>query len=651
MQSLASHAYARNLVIAAIFLSALTACAQQQTSVAQDPHLAAIANLPITFEINRGQTSEQVHFLYHGSRLQMFFTDSGAVLNLVPPQAKAPKTAPQVDGVAVFMKFAGDHVPVIEAEQTVQGDSNYLVGPPDQWRTHIAHYARVRYRNVAPGIDVVFYGNQKNLEYDWIVSAGADPSQVRMHFDGTKQIFLDRSGNLILRTTLADIEQKRPTAYQQLGNRRAAVPTHYVVSGSDVRLVVGPYDRRRALTVDPVLAYASFLGGSAADTANAITVDGSGSTYIAGTTSSLNFPVTPGAYQTHLIGNPNAFVSKFNSNGTALEYSSYFGGNGYYWGNGLAVDSSGNAYLSGQVLNSTNFPGKIIGTMNPNIFTAYLAKLNSEGSALVYGLAWGGATDGCSSPFGFGTAAYAVAVDQMGRAWATGATSTTDFPTTMTAYQHTWGGGCDAVYPILGDAFVSVVSPDGTELAYSTYIGGQGLDWGHAIALDGKGNAYITGANVYGGYPTTLGTFMPNYPSTTGGASGIVTKISTGPILGYSTYLGGSDQSQGSGISLDSNGDAFITGWTTTTDFPTTPGAFKRTFSSKTLKEVYVTKMNPIGSALVYSTFLGNGTGNGIAVAPDTGLAFAAGWTDNSTGDFPITRNAFQKVLRDSYGN
>jgi hypothetical protein len=373
------------------------------------------------------------------------------------------------------------------------------------------------------------------------------------------------------------------------------------------------------------LVYSTFVGGSAFDQGTGIVIDASGNAYVVGGTFSNDFPTTPGAFQTTSRGGDKAFVSKLNRSGSALSYSTYLGGSTSDAGFGIALDASGNAYVTGFTF-SNDFPttpGAFQTTLR-GIANVFVSKLNPTGSALSYSTYLGGTGK---------EEAYDIALDASGNAYVVGDTFSNDFPTTPGAFQTTYGGN--------QDAFVSKLNPTGSALSYSTYLGGSGFDLGVGIALDASGNAYLTGITGSSDFPTTSGAFQTTYG---GGTDAFVSKLnSTGSSLRYSTYLGGSDYDTGRGIALDASGNAYVTGDTSSNGFPTTPGAFQTTYAGN--GDAFVSKLNSSGSALVYSTYLGGSNGDeGFGIALDSsGNAYVTG--DTYSSEFPITRGAVQTTL------
>jgi streptogramin lyase len=511
-------------------------------------------------------------------------------------------------------------------EDPLPGISNYLIGNDSRrWHTNVGNYGKVVDRGVYPGIDLVYYGNQQELEYDFVVSAGADPGAIRMSFQGAESLSLDAAGNLVLHAAGGDVVEHAPVLYQGDAEGRQAVGGRFVLgAGGQVGFQVDSYDPSRALTIDPVLNYSTYLGGSGIEQGSGIAVDGAGNAYVTGYTTSANFPTTAGAFQTAIHGGQDAFVAKLNPSGTALVYSTYVGGSGTDGAHGVAVDGAGSAYIIGYT-NSSNFPttSSAFQTTNRGTFEAFVSKLNPTGAGLAYSTYLGGkgADEG-----------FAIAVDGTGIAYVTGTTHSTDFPTTPGAFQTTLGNS------IYGNGFVTKLNASGSALVYSTYLGGSGGDGGFAIAADNGGSAYVTGATNSFNFPTTSGAFQT---SNHGGQDAFVTKFNVFGGLAYSTYLGGSGNDRANGIAIDSAGYAYVTGVTDSHDFLTSPGAYQT--SNRGATNLIVVKLNPAGTALAYSTYLGgSGYDAGYSIALDgAGNASVTGYTTSS--DFPTTAGAVQR--------
>jgi hypothetical protein len=550
----------------------------------------------------------RVRFLARGPGYGIYLTGEGATLAL---QQEA----------AVSMHLVGARRDVEPVGSDVQaGQTNYFVGnDPAKWRTGIEGYGRVRYPGVLSGVDVVYYGTgQRRLEYDLVLAPGTDPRGVAVAFDGAESVSLDGEGAAVVRLPgSGEVVQPMPVAFQMgAEGLRTPVDVRFEVRAGALGFVVGAFDPRRALVIDPTLVYSTYLGGSTNDQAQAVAVDSSGEAFVVGTTSSTDFPAFPftSTFQHFNAGGADAFVSKFNAAGSALVYSTYIGGSFNDDGLGIAVDSAGEAFVVGNT-KSTDFPTASPFQSTNNGGTngiAFVTKLNAAGSALVYSTYLGG-----SGP----DSASSVAVDGSGEAFVTGYTRSSNFPSTS-AFQGTNFGGADA--------FVAKFNAAGSALVYSTYLGGNQDDFGTAIALDGAGEVFVTGYTQ----STNFRTSSPFQAASGGGTDAFLTKFNAGgSALVYSTYLGGTANDFGYGIALDNTGDAFVTGSTLSTNFPTqSPYQAAKSGNS----DAFITKFNAGGSALVYSTYLG-GTGpdTAAAIAVDVrGEAFVAGSTDSP--NFPL---------------
>jgi len=615
--------------------------------------------LPLHFEANRGQTDKDVRFLSRGAGYSLYLTAGEAVLVLTKPnpdakndvrgtQARPDPKAP-VKSVALRMSLVGAaRKPLVSGLDELPGKANYLIGSdPAKWRTDVLTYAKVHYRDVYPGIDLLYYGNQRQLEYDFVVASGANPNKIVLDFKGVDKLEIDAEGDLVLHAAGGEIRQHKPIIYQEIDGVRQEIAGGYVRKGAKrVGFKVAMYDRSRPLVIDPiVLSYSTFLAGAGI---SAIAVDADGNAYITGTASS-NLPTTAGAFQSTPGDTHDAFVAKFDPTGSTLVYSTYLGGTGieYLFGSGaIAVDASGNAYVTGSTT-SHDFP-TTLGAFQP-LFgggstyearyrgsDAFVTKLNANGSALIYSTYLGGFDDDQS---------IAIAVDAPGNAYVVGITTcaqTSSTPTTQCANNFpTTLGAYDITFPATRSqrGFVTKLNPTGSALVYSTYMGASV----NAIALDADGNAYLSSWQV----PPTPGAFQTT-PGDSSFADAGVTKLnSAGSALVYSTYLGGSGNESGLGIAVDAARNAYLTGHTTSPDFPTTPGAFQRTYGGSNARPVFegdafITKLNPTGSALVYSTYLGGDQedqGFGIAV-DSAGNAYVTGETFSK--NFPTTAGAFQ---------
>jgi hypothetical protein len=612
----------------------------------------AYGQLPMSFEANRGQADESVNFVARGAGYTLALSPTEATFALSRPSAdkssggesspgglddrgaarrarretRAPDAPRSQPPPAVLrMNLVGaNRAATVAGQNELEGKVNYFIGnDPAKWRTDVPTFGRVRYAEVYPGIDVVYYGNQRRLEYDFVVAPGRDAREIALEFAGAQKVEVDaETGDLLVHVGEETIRQHAPVTYQEVagGGRREVESRYALRDGGRVEFEVGEYDTSAPLIIDPVLVYSTYLGTSEIDAGFSIAVDSAGNAYVTGYTHSTNFPTASAVQGTHGGGVSDAFVTKLNAAGSALVYSTYLGGSSDVdEGIDIAVDSAGNAYVIGTTF-STNFPtaGAIQGTYGGGNNDAFVVKLNASGSALVYSTYLGG----ISSDVG-----REIAVDSAGNAYVTGVTTSTNFPTAN---------------PIDGtlnsnDAFVTKLNASGSALVYSTYLGGSsGFEEASGIAVDSAGNAYVTGFTFSTNFPTAS-----PFQGTNGGGNydAFITKINAaGSALVYSTYLGGISSDVGREIAVDSAGNAYVTGYTGSTNFPTA-SAIQGTYGGAF--DAFVTKINAAGSALVYSTYLGgSGEDVGFGIAVDSaGNAYVTGYTTST--NFP-TASAIQ---------
>jgi hypothetical protein len=557
-------------------------------------------DIPLSFEPNTGQSAAEVRYLARGNSYVLYLASGETVLagkNQQPFRMKlldARLSAP------------------ITAEGRQASTSNYFLGnDPGKWRTAVPNYDRVRYAGVYPGIDLVFYGQAGNLEYDWVLSPGADARNIRLGFEGADRVRIDKHGDLLIEIGKAEYRHRKPVVYQEIAGKRILVAGTWTLQGKTAGFHVGAYDRGRRLVIDPVLIYSTYLGGAGLDFGWAIAVDKFGNTYVTGNAGSTNFPTTNSLQS--LKGTTDAFVTKFNAHGSAKVYSTYLGGGGPDEGKGIAVDNQGNVYVAGNA-GSFDFPMKnaIQGTWGGS-GDVFLTKLNPTGSALVYSTYLGG------NAIDYATA---VALDPAGNAYITGVTFSSNFPT-VNPFQSAKGAQ--------QDAFVAKINPSGSAWVYATYLGGNAVDEGYAIAADSSGNAYVTGYTGSSNFPLQ----SPLRSSNVNSVDAFVTKLNpVGSALVYSTYLGGTATDYGTGIAVDSSGSAYVTGIASSNDFPLA-SPMQPKFGGG--DDAFITKFDPSGSSLVYSTYLGGGSvDDAYALAIDqNGNAWVTGRTNSS--DFPLT--------------
>jgi hypothetical protein len=641
--------------------------------------------VPLSFEPNQGQTDAKVQFLSRGQGYALFLTPGEAVLELQKSGGKKADAAKAIPAPSVLrMTLVGaDAKAAVSGEQPLPGTSNYFIGnDSSKWKSAVPTYQRVAYTGVYPGVDLVYYGNQRQLEYDFVVAPGADAAKIALQFTGATPK-VDKAGDLVLAVQGEDARFHKPVVYQMDGDRKVSVAGSYQIADGKVGFSLGAYDHSKALVIDPILSYLTYIGGSGSDLITNIAVDSAGSVYIVGTTSSADFPVK-NAYtatdpNTIATGNPLAiFVSKFNPTGTALVYSTYLGGSEYTYGNGIAVDSSGDAYVVGYTTYGT-YPvtsgayqtlcGAEYTQNGPTVMRingckgagqgdvgGVLTKLNPTGTALVYSTYYSGDN---------GNVITAVAVDATGQAYVTGYTTSYNYPgalgnqclpTTAGAVQtceaNSTGGGTRTF------GFVAKFDAAGANLLYGSLLGPttllQSTTTGNAVAVDAAGLVYIGGL-TYNNLYTTTGAFQTSTTGANGTAHAFAAKFDTvGKKIVYSTFLTGTDNTSNvgeavTGIAADASGNAYVAGYTSEHSFPTTSGSFQPQFAAGNGGGGFISKINPTGSALVWSSLLGDapGTGvnsggnasiNGLTLGPD-GSVYVAGQTNG--GGFPTVNPIF----------
>ena len=617
----------------------------------------ALDKLPLHFEANGVRRAGGSRFTARTAGLDVTITPTDAVLHLRAGAQSVtpirPATPTRIAGVlesdvalkprssitSLRMRLVGANRRArVVGEGESSARANYFIGDDaTRWQRDVPQFARVRVERVYRSIDVVYYGSGRQLEYDFNVAPGASSRAIRLAIDGADKVRINRAGELVIKTKSGEIRQPEPVAYQEVGEVRKRVASRYEMRGNRViGFHVSRYDRRKPLVIDPVLVYSTLIGGTVDDSGAGVAVDASGNVYVTGKTDSITFPTTSNAFEVAKRTNgsdPDVFVTKLNAAGTGVVYSTFIGGSDEDASNSIAVDSTGAAYLTGRT-RSADFP-TTAGTLQPQGGgqNAFVVKLTGTG-AVAYSTYLGGnldLLDGIAEGNG-------IAVDTAGNAYVTGLCAfASAFPITQGAYQTSYGGGS-------GDAFVTKLNPTGTAVVYSTFLGGNGSESARGIAVDFAGNAYVTGVTGYSDttFPRTKRAFQRAFGG--GALDAFVTKLnSTGTALVYSTLLGGSNQDDTDGndsgfaIAVDSEGSAYVTGSTGSRDFPTTPGAFQTTYGGgRSVSDVFVTKINPKGTALVYSTYLGGSeqeTGYGIAI-DSAGNAYVTGGTSSS--NFPM---------------
>ena len=616
----------------------------------------AFGTLPLSFVENRGQVDPRVAYYVPGHDTAFYFTREGVTIALtgstlsrasgpdglrdVARQTGLP-SLPDREGSpqrwAVKLDFVGANPEVRPVGQDpTPAVVSYFKGPREAWKTGLPTYASVVYPNLWPGIDLVYTGTATRLKYTFLVHPGADPDRIELACRGATAVTLTDGGELDVSTPLGGFRDAKPYAYQEMEGRRVGVGATYALSpdaagahGYGFRL--GSYDRARLLVLDPaILVYAGYIGGSSFDRGSGIAVDSAGNAYVTGFTTSTEatFPETVGPDLTYNGGDDDAFVAKVNAAGTALLYAGYIGGSADEGGYGIAVDVAGNAYVTGFTSSSeATFPV----TVGPDLtfngaFNAFVAKVNAAGTALVYA----GYIGGSGGDEGFG-----IAVDSAGNAYVTGLAQSSEatFPVTV---------GPDLTFNGNGDAFVAKVNAAGTALVYAGYIGGSSFEEAFGIAVDVAGNAYVAGttASSEATFPVTVGPDTTyNGGANVFGADAFVAEVNAaGTALVYAGYVGGSGVDQALGIAVDVAGNAYVTGVTDSseTTFPVTVGP-DLTYNGGS--DAFVAKVNAGGTALVYAGYVGGASGElGFGIAVDVeGNAYVTGQTSSSEATFPET--------------
>lgn len=590
----------------------------------------------LRFEANRGQTSEAYPYLGKGNGFYLYLNAQETVIDFRPANR------------VVHLNLVGAHAgaPLLKPA----GEINYFLGAdPQRWLRGVPTYEEMGYHDVYPGIDLVYYGREGTLEHDFRLAPGADASQIRWHFSGIDRLTAE-GDSLVLQAGKARMRWDPPVAWQT--GRRVAARYQLHADGT-VGFALAPYDRTKPLTIDPVMNYLSYLGNRGGEVAGRSAVDSQGNIYVVGATSDPAYPVTPGAVLPTATGfaPSNIVVSKLDPTGTRLLYSTYIGGGDGDFAAGVAVDAQGAIYLTGAT-GSIDFPvtanafqrrPAAVPTGKTDLGNCFVAKLNAAGSTLVYSTFLSGSErDGCT----------AIAVDAAGSAYVTGGTESTDFPTTPDVVQGRYrlGSGLPRY-----DVLVAKLSPDGSALAYATLLGGSGSETGHGIAVDSRGNAYITGATNSANFPVSTGAYRTTYGGQGGtpqfvpvGDAFLFKLNASGTQVIYSTYLGGARDDAAFAVAVDAADSAYVAGNTLSRDFPVTAGAYQREWKGEggqtiiPAGDAFVAKFNPSGTALVYSTLLGGARDDraiSLALAPDNSIHVVG---HSLSTDYPVTADATQ---------
>ncbi|MDO8586521.1 MAG: SBBP repeat-containing protein [Armatimonadota bacterium] len=639
---------------------AVILCAATHTSASMDER----PDLPLVFIECGEQPDGHAAFAVQGPRGWAFFTNGGFALHLtaggdssplldLPARAgtsTARRTHPQANpfcsfdsrqSAALRVTFVDSQDAVVEGWNQLPGKLNYLIGSqPLTWKTNVPTFGGVIYRGVWPGVDVVYRGEDRRLKYDVYVSPGADLRRIGFRYKGVSGLELARDGALLIHTAIGMLREARPQVYQEKNGERTWLDSSFVIHGETVGFEVEDRDPSLPLVIDPAtdLVWSTFLGGSGDDSGVAgVALDSSGNVYLAGWTTSTNFPTTGGAYDTSQNGSYDAFVAKLNASGSSLVYATFIGGSSSEGAYAIALDSSVCVYITGGT-SSSDYPITTAAydkTYNGNV-DVFVSKLSADGSSLLASTFLGGSV-ATESPSG-------LRLDSSGGAYVAGSTNSFDFPTTSGAYDTTWNTAYDPLNNPLTDVFVTKLASDLSSLSYSTFLGGANTvgpytESAFDIAVDSSGCAYVVGDTCSTDFPTTTGALRTSH---NGAYDSFVTKLNaSGSSLAYSTFLGGmTGRTEAVGVTVDSSGLAYVTGRTQALDYPTTSGSYQpaRTGSSN----IILTKINPSGSGVVDSTLFGGSVNAdcGYAVALDSsGYVYLTGKA--SSTNFPATIDAY----------
>lgn len=594
---------------------------QNGRSAAKPSVAAKLAELPLSFEPNAGQADTGIRYLAHGPGYALALRPTGASLRLQRSGQEAAAKA----GASLGMRLLGANPrAAMSASQSLPGRVNYLIGnDPARWHTQLPTFARVTAREVYPAVDLVYYGAGRRLEYDFRVRAGGDPTQIRLSYTGASGLTLDAGGNLVLKTDGGSVVQHRPHVYQERDGARTEVSAAYVVSADrTVGFRLGAYDAGRELVIDPVLSYSGYLGGSGADAGAAIATDGTGATYVAGFTQSSNFPVRSVGFPSRLPA-ADAFVTKVSPSGSALVYSTYFGGSGIDRANGIAVDSAGSVTVVGETHSADLPTAQPFQSYHHDVQDAFITRLSPDGGHLVYSSFLGGT--GLDN-------AYAVALDPTGDAYVAGYTAAADFPVLNGAQTNLAGAF---------DAFLTRVhlQDGGPSISYSTYLGGAAADGANGVAVDPYGVAYVGGQTASVDFPM-VGSQQRDYAG--GSSDGFLAVVATetpGPAsLQGSTFLGGSGTDSVTGVALTLNG-LYAAGVTSSRDLPL-QNPLQGAVAALGGSDAFVSEVTVDCSILLFSSYLG-GSGNDAATgiaADEEGNTYVVGYT--TSRNLPVTSGA-----------
>ena len=581
---------------------------------------------PDAFVPNAGLFSSDVYYCIQRQDACVFFLSDRIVFDFAGPVSEDTK---QCTRAAVVLVFDGSNAGIApRGLSRSEGVMNFYLGnDPTQYKDNVATYQEIMYQDLWPGVDLLLRCDGGKLKCNWTVGPGADPEQIVMSYLGADSLHLDDEGIVTVRHALGSMTDAYPVAFQELGGVKTETACSFCRKDEmTVGFETGSYDETVPLYIDPAVSYTTYLGGSAADSINGISVGLTGDAYFVGQTASADFPTVAGAYQAALAGATDAFITKIASDGASLIYSTYLGGSGTDAGLAITIDPSGAAYVTGSTT-SADFPtvgpyqGALAGAQD-----AFVSKLSPNGGALTFSTYLGGAAGS--------TTGRGIAVNIFGQTFVAGETSSASFPTTAGAFSTAYSGGAS-------DGFVSLLSSGGGSLLVSTYLGGSGADILYGLSLDSSDFVYVVGSTDSADFPTTTGAFQTTLAGT---QNAFVTKFIgdlSAPV--FSTYLGGAATDAALAVTVDSSFQACVTGSATSGDFPVTAGVFQTAYGGA--GDAFTTKFSLDGASLIFSTYLGgSGADIGNAIALDAaGHVWLAGST--TSADFPTTPTVITSSL------
>ena len=569
--------------------------------------------VPGWFTKNKGQVKDQAVLFTYSDGCAAFL-ESAVLLQINNGKNSS----------SVKVTFPGSNVVIPEGEGELNHQSNFFQGSDlEKWHTNVPNFKQIAYPDIYDGIDLIYYSTINGLKYDWRVQPGTDPGIIQERYESAKSVKIDTDGSLIITTGHGVLREAPPYCYQV---EKEILSRFIIREDNTISYLIGNYDGTQPLVVDPMI-FSTYIGGELREQAEDIALDGNGNAYVTGGTFSTNFPTSQSAYQKSNKGYGDVFVFKLTIDGKNLVYSTFVGGEGGDLGVSMDIDSENNIYVTGYT-ESSDFPTTdgAYNTTHSGNADVFVFKLSSDGSTLKYSTYIGGSeTD----------KGQGIALDEERNAYVTGFTESPDFPATNGTYNTSHSGD--------DDAFVCKLSSDGSDLLYSTYIGGREQDIGTGIKLDGEGNAYVTGVTLSATFPTTQDAYDTSHNG--GGyywADVFVLKLNgNGSDLLYSTFVGGDHMDEGLDLALDNEGNVYVTGYTGSENFPTTEGAVNTTHNGG--DDVFVFRLSSDGSTLQYSTYVGgqaNDKGESIAI-DGKGNAYVTGWSEKWSFDFPTTEGAY----------